>query len=121
MLLIKVEVDADRLEVLDGAQQIDQRPAKPINRPGHHDVELAPAGILEHRVKARALVAPLGAADAGVAVGRDHGPAPALCDLPEFLDLVVDGLVIGADANVERGALCCLRHDGEPPQIEAPS
>ena len=121
MLLIKVEVDADCLEVLDGAQQIDQRPAKPVNRPGHHDVELAPAGILEHRVKARALVAPLGAADAGVAVGRDHGPAPALCDLPELLELVVDGLVIGADADVERSALCRLRQVVEPSQIESSS
>ena len=81
MLLIEVEIDSDRLEVLDGAQQIDQRPAKPINCPGHHDAELARPGILEHRVKARALVAPLGAADAGVSVGRDHDPArrSAIC------------------------------------------
>ena len=97
------------------SRSISDRPSR-IDRPGHHDVELAPAGILEHRVKARALVAPLGAADAGVAVGRDHGPAPALCDLPELLELVVDGLVIGADADVERSALCCLRARGALPK-----
>src|SRR5262249_42023254 len=46
VLLIEVKVNTGGFEVLDRAQEVNQRPAKPINGPGHHHVELAPAGIL---------------------------------------------------------------------------
>ena len=90
--------------MLDRAEQIDQRPSQAIDRPGHDDVELAPAGVLEHRVEPRALVSALGAADAGIRVDMDHGPSPPLGDLAELADLVVDGLLVGGDAHVERCA-----------------
>ncbi len=45
--------------------------AQPIDRPGHDDIELAPAGVLVHGVKAGALVAALRAANALVTVHRD--------------------------------------------------
>ena len=35
--------------------------------------------------------------------------------------LVVDRLVIGADADVERSALCCLWHDGGPLSKSSPT
>src|SRR5262249_50172441 len=46
VLLIQVEVDASVLEVLDRAEKVDQRAAKPIDGPGHDNVELAPANVL---------------------------------------------------------------------------
>ena len=49
--------------------------AEPVDGPRHHHVELAPAGILEHGIEARALVASLGTANAGVAVDLDNSPA----------------------------------------------
>jgi hypothetical protein len=58
--LIKIKVDAARLEVLDGAEQIDQRAAQPINC--HHYIEFALACVLQRAVKARPVVPALGAA-----------------------------------------------------------
>jgi hypothetical protein len=65
VMLIEVEVDAGGPEMLNGAEQIDQRAAEPIDGPGHHDVEPPAARVLQHGVQARSLVAALGAADAG--------------------------------------------------------
>ena len=58
--------------MLDGAEQIDQGPAEPIDGPGHDDVELAPAGVLQHRIEPRPLVPALCAADARVLSILDH-------------------------------------------------
>jgi hypothetical protein len=46
-------------------------------------------------------VSALGAADAGVAVNLDHFPASVRGDLAEFMDLVLDRLVVGADSHVQ--------------------
>ena len=70
--------------MLDRAEQVDQRSPKPVNGPSHQHVELAPTGILYHSVEPGPLVATLGAANAGVAVGLDHRPATTLGD---FLQL----------------------------------
>src|SRR5262245_42895494 len=56
VLLIEVEVDANRLEVLDCLQQVGQGPPQPVYRPGHDDVEPAPSGILEHGVEPWSLI-----------------------------------------------------------------
>ena len=52
---------ASGLEVIDCAEKVNRRAAKPIDGPGQHHIELAPAGVLQQGVKTRALVAPLGA------------------------------------------------------------
>jgi hypothetical protein len=57
---------------LDRAEQIDERTAKAIDRPGHHNVELAPARVRQHGIEARPAVSALGAADAGVFPVYDH-------------------------------------------------
>jgi len=100
VLLIEVKVNTGGFEVLDGAQEVNQRSPEPIDGKGHHDVEFAPAGILEHGIEAGPLVAALGAADALVLVGSDHIPATALCDLLELADLVLHRLPVKRDANV---------------------
>src|SRR5262245_14423007 len=112
VLLIEVEVNADGLQVLDRVEEVDQRTAEPIDRPGHHHVELPAQRILKHAVEPWPLVASLGAAYAGVAVDLDDGPATALGDIGELADLVLNRLVIGADAHIKCRTLCCLH--GEP-------
>ena len=52
--------------------------AQSIDRPRHHDIELAPRSIAVQPVKGRPLVAPFGAADAVVGVDLDDGVAHAL-------------------------------------------
>ena len=52
-LLIKVEIDANDLEVLDGAEEVDQRSTEPVNGPRHYNIEVVPAGILEHVIMQR--------------------------------------------------------------------
>src|SRR5262245_58445283 len=90
VLLVEVQIDPNGLEVLDGLKQVDQRPSQAVNGPGHHHIEFAPAGVLEHAIEPRALVAPFGTADAGVPVDLHDGPAPALGNLLELPHLVLD-------------------------------
>jgi hypothetical protein len=76
-LLVKIQVNATCFEMLDCAQQVDQRAPEPIDRPSHHDVEPALAGGLEHVVEARSLSTPFGARDAGVGIDcHDLPPTP---------------------------------------------
>jgi hypothetical protein len=49
VLLIEVEVDDTRFQALNGAEQVDQASPYAVNSPGHHDVELAAAGVAERR------------------------------------------------------------------------
>jgi hypothetical protein len=96
VLLIKVEVDATRFQVLNRAEQV------------HHDAELAAAGIAEHSVETTLLLSIFCTRDAGIAVDFNHLPSPPLGDLPQLRFLVLDRLSIGANAHVERGP---TRHD----------
>src|SRR5215510_11831947 len=91
VLLLQIEIHTYRLEMLDGAEKVNQRPPKPIDRPGHHHIETPPTGVVEHRVKPRALISALGATDAGVSVNLHDLPAAALRDLPELANLVFGG------------------------------
>lgn len=62
--------------------------------PCHGHVEAAPLCVFQHSVEAGPLVAPLGTADAVVAVDLRHRPAPPLSDLPQFAGLVFDRLPV---------------------------
>src|SRR5688572_14154125 len=101
VLLVEVEINTAGIEVLDRAEQVDQRASYSVDRPSHDDIELAAACVIEHLVKARALLAILGARYAGIAVDFDYFPAPPLCDLAQLPNLIVDGLVIGAYSHVD--------------------
>ena len=71
-----------------------QAASEPIERPGHHDIKLAPRRSSAQRIKGRALVAALGAADAVVLVDLDDLAAYAAGDLAE-LALLIGGRLIG--------------------------
>src|SRR5262245_775146 len=96
VLLLQIQIHTYCLEMLDGAEKVDQRPPEPIDRPGHHHIETPPTGVVEHRVKPWALISPLGATDAGVSVNLHDLPAAALRDLPELPNLVFDRLAVSA-------------------------
>jgi hypothetical protein len=53
-------------EMLHSRQQIDQGSPQAIDRPGHHDVKSALAGVFEHLVEAGPLLALLGPAEEDV-------------------------------------------------------
>src|SRR6476661_8893073 len=59
-LLVEVEIDPTSLQMPDGAEQVEQRPTKPIYCPGHDDIELPPGGVLEHGIESRPSVSSLG-------------------------------------------------------------
>ena len=65
-LLIEVQVAAARVQVLDGAKQIDQAAGNAVNRPGHHDIEPAALRVLQHAVEPGPILAGLGAANPDV-------------------------------------------------------
>jgi hypothetical protein len=100
-LLIQVEIDADCLKMLDRAQQIDERPSEPVNGPRHHDIEIPPTGVFQHPIETGALGTTFGAADAGVRVNLHDVPAAAFRDAPQFPNLVLDRLGVGADPHID--------------------
>ena len=69
------------------------------------------SGVVQHAVEAGTLLAVFGARYAGIAVDLDHLPAPAPGNLAQLPDLVLDGLMIGADPHVDG---CALGHDALP-------
>jgi hypothetical protein len=60
-LLVDVEIGTNRLEVLDHPQEVDEGPPKSVNRPGHDNIEVSAAGVLEHPIQAGAILAALSA------------------------------------------------------------
>jgi hypothetical protein len=88
---------------------VQDAPAEPIDGPDHENLEAASHRILEHLVECWALVAPLGAADAGVLVGLDDLPPPMPGDPGERHTLVLGRLAVcRTDPEVEcRTGLSC--------------
>src|SRR5262245_63474149 len=60
-LLVQIQIHAACFEVLDRGEQVNEGPAQAVYRPCHDDIELPPAGVLEHGVEPRPTVSPLGA------------------------------------------------------------
>ena len=80
-MLVEVQINAARFERLDGAKQVNQRAAEPINRPGHDHIEPPPLDVLEHFIKARPRFPALRTGNAGVVILVHHFPAAALDNL----------------------------------------
>ena len=62
------------MQLGEEADQVLQAPAQPIHGPGHHHVELALSRVSAQRIKRRALVSALGAANPvnGILGDRQH-------------------------------------------------
>ena len=57
------------------ARRVLKRAPKPIDRPSHDEIKLAPRGVLAEGVEGRALVSALRTADPFIAVNLDDVPA----------------------------------------------
>jgi hypothetical protein len=109
-LLIQVEIDADRLKVLDRAKQIDERAAEPVDGPCHHHVEVPPTGVFQHAIEAGSLGTIFGSADSSVRIDLHHFPTAAPRDPFQFPYLVLDRLSVGADPHIDRRPFDLLGH-----------
>ena len=78
--------------------------AKSINRPDQQDVEPPPHRILEHLVKCGTLIPAFGATDPLVFVGVNDLPAAMSGNPRQNEALVFRGLIIAADAQIDRRA-----------------
>jgi hypothetical protein len=88
-LLVKEQINAFIVKALQDSEQVRQRSAQPINRPGRDHIELAGVDGLQHGVEPRAHVPALGAADAGVLVDLCDLPTGSSSDRLQFTTLVV--------------------------------
>ena len=102
-LRLQEQVDACGVQFAQKGYQVLQTAAEAIDGPRHHHVELAPRGRLAERVEGRALVPPLGAADAVVFVDLHDLPPGALGHLPQLALLVGRCLIDGAHPQVHDG------------------
>jgi hypothetical protein len=84
------------------SDQVLQRAPQPIDRPGHHHIELPAGGIFAERVEGRAFVPALGAADPLIAVDLDDVPTSPGRDGAQLALLILGRLAVGRDARVER-------------------
>jgi hypothetical protein len=77
---MQVKVAPERPQLGQEANQILQAAAEQIDGPGRDHVDLAGGGVLQEPIESWALVATLGAADAGVLIETYNLPA-GLCRL----------------------------------------
>ena len=64
-LAMQVQVNAFRMEFAERFEQVLELPAKAVDRPYSHDIELSPTHFLKHAVETWPLSPSIGAADAG--------------------------------------------------------
>src|SRR5229473_1632819 len=53
VLLIQVEIDPYRFQMLDRAEKVAERAPNPIYRPCHRDIESTPVSVLEQSIERR--------------------------------------------------------------------
>src|SRR6516225_7435795 len=104
-LLVQIQIHAAGFEVLDRVEQVNEGTAQAVNRPCHDDIELPPAGVLEHGIESRPSVSSLGARDACIAVDLHDVPTAPPGHLPKLADLILHRLCVGAHPHVQRCAL----------------
>jgi hypothetical protein len=90
--------------------------AEPINRPEQQHVEATPTGVIQHGVEAWAAIAPLGAADAVVLVDRDNRPPSALRNRLQHASLVLHGLAVRRNPQIQRCPFCLAHYSLHVPQ-----
>jgi hypothetical protein len=60
-LLAEVEIDPERVDLLEEAEEVGERPSEPVDRPAHDHVELPTARVATEGVELRSLIPTLGA------------------------------------------------------------
>jgi hypothetical protein len=85
-------------------RHVEDASAQPINRPDRENVIATPHGILQHHVERRPLFPAFGTTDALVLVGLDDQPAAMPCQPCRDEPLILGGLIIASDSQVDRRA-----------------
>src|ERR1035437_6833933 len=98
---MKEEVDTLVLQALQDRQQVRERAAEAIDRPGRHHIEFLGVHGLEHGVEPRAAISALGAADAGILIDLDDLPARARGDRFQLPALIAGLLFRRADPQID--------------------
>lgn len=114
------ERDTQRLKVVQQGDQVLEAAAQPVEPPTNQDIDAPSLGVPDQLVEGGTLVQR--AADPLVDVFARR-PASSLDEPPQFLELVLDLLVVRAHADVDRcpllignrhGALLALIQRGRP-------
>jgi len=100
-LLIEVQIDAARFQMLYRTKQINQRAPYSIDGPDHDHIEAVPLRLLQHLVEPWSFVPALGSAYSGVAKSLDNLSPPAHSDVGEPRNLILHRLPVRADADVQ--------------------
>jgi hypothetical protein len=77
---------------------------KPIDGPDRQNVIVTPRRILQHRVEGRSLIPAFGTTDALVLVGLDDQPTTLLRHPCQDQPLILGGLIVAADPEIDRRA-----------------
>src|SRR5262249_59496839 len=80
-LLVQEQVDAERMQFGQEADQVLQTPAQPINAPSHYHVEFAARSRFAERIEGRPAIATLRPASAVVLIHFDDLAAHVPCHL----------------------------------------
>jgi len=104
-LLVQVQIDALAVEFTEEPDEILQRSAKAIDRPGRDEVKLAASNALAQAIKGGSLVATLAATDPFVCKRNDDLPPVPFGGHLEFTLLVLDCLFGRGDPQVYGDAL----------------
>src|SRR5262249_36040730 len=100
-LLMQIELDPERMQFREEADEVLQAPPQSINAPGHDDIELAAGSIAVQSVKSRSGGATLGPADAVIGIDLDPLMPQAGRSLSELALLPLGRLVVRADAQIQ--------------------
>ena len=103
-LLVQEQVNAERVQFRQEADQVLQASAQPINAPSHYHVELAARSRFAERIEGRPAIAALRAANAVVLVNFDDLAAHLAGNLAQLTFLVGRGLIHGRDPQIENSA-----------------
>ena len=91
--MLKIEIATRGIQFAEKPDEILQRAAETVDRPGRDDVDLAGDCRLQQAIEFRSLVAPLGAADAAIGKHVDDVPSLGLARRAQHLLLIVDRLL----------------------------
>ncbi len=102
---MQVQIDASRMQFAEESDEIQERPAEPIDRPGSDHLKLAAQGILAEPIEGGPLLTAFGAGNAMIQVDPVERPIPVGGDPLQFPALVFGGLSISRDPQIKRDAL----------------
>jgi hypothetical protein len=103
-VVVKVEVNSERVQIVEEVNEVLKRPPKSVNCPCSDHVELPGCSVIQHLIEGRAPFAAFGTTNPRILVHGDNGPLRACGDLFELDPLIVCSLLFSAYPYVERNS-----------------